>query len=355
MDQGFGQETDWKVIMETSLISIIVPVYNVEKYIRECLDSILAQSISSFELILVDDGSKDSSGEICEEYASRDKRVKVIHKENGGLSSARNAGMEIAKGEYVCFVDSDDGIKTDYLEKLYGAIASCGADLAFCDIEATRLGELTEETKALVKENAFLEISDSDVKSWLTDHISKEYVLMVVAWNKMYTRALLKDLRYQEGRIHEDEFMINGLIPRIKKAIFIPDKLYCYRENAEGITGSSNKANARHLDGIDAYADRVKMALDTGDSSFAQRTLVIALYKTATYYAESIAGIRSASDITDKEERALSTDSWKKMAQASRAKFKEVFTKYSNVLELKRRMKYEVFIISPKLFCKYFL
>ena len=114
-------------------VSIIVPVYQVETYLRQCIDSILAQTFTDFELILVDDGSKDKSGEICEEYAGKDGRVRVIHKENGGLSDARNAGLEQAAGEYFMFVDSDDYIAPTMIERLYNSIQSESADIAACN------------------------------------------------------------------------------------------------------------------------------------------------------------------------------------------------------------------------------
>ncbi len=115
-------------------ISIIVPVYKVEKYLKKCVDSILAQTFSDFELILVDDGSPDNSGRICDDYAKKDARVRVVHKQNGGLSSARNAGIEVAKGKYLGFVDSDDYIAEDMYELLYKAIIKEEADLSICGI-----------------------------------------------------------------------------------------------------------------------------------------------------------------------------------------------------------------------------
>lgn len=105
--------------MEEKLISIIVPVYNVEKYLKECIDSVISQTYKNLEIILVDDGSTDKSGEICDEYSKKDSRIKVIHKENGGLSDARNVALDIAKGEYIGFVDSDDYVEKDMFETLY--------------------------------------------------------------------------------------------------------------------------------------------------------------------------------------------------------------------------------------------
>ena len=115
-------------------VSIIVPVYKVEKYLRKCIDSIINQTLKDIEIILVDDGSPDNCGKICDEYAAKDTRIKVIHKENGGLSSARNAGMEVAEGEYIGFVDSDDWIETDYVGELLFCLIQSESDMAICSI-----------------------------------------------------------------------------------------------------------------------------------------------------------------------------------------------------------------------------
>ena len=115
-----------------SLISVIVPIFKVESYLGKCIDSILSQTYKNIEIILVDDGSPDSCPQICDLYSEKDNRIKVIHKNNGGLSDARNAGLIVSKGEYVCFVDGDDFVETEYVERLYTAIKKCNADLAIC-------------------------------------------------------------------------------------------------------------------------------------------------------------------------------------------------------------------------------
>ena len=120
--------------MENQLISIIVPIYNVEKYLKQCIESIISQTYRNIEIILVDDGSPDNCGKICDEYSQKDKRIIVLHKENGGLSDARNKGIDIAKGDYLTFVDSDDFVNIDYIEKLYNSIKFNNTKLAQCGI-----------------------------------------------------------------------------------------------------------------------------------------------------------------------------------------------------------------------------
>jgi glycosyltransferase involved in cell wall biosynthesis len=309
-----------------ALISVIVPVYNVENYIGECIDSILAQTMSSFELILVDDGSKDASGRICDEYAELDSRIRVIHKENGGLSSARNRGLDEAKGDYICFVDSDDAVSADYLEKLYAAIKRDNTDIVVCDIDAPKL------STADMSVNSPISMPVLEAKRWLYDQTSREYVLMVVAWNKMYAKKLLDGIRYPEGRLHEDEFMIGRVLSRAKTVSFVPDKLYVYRDNTSGITSDTNRFNLRHFDVIDAYMERISGAMDDEEYEFAIATLKIALYKCARLYGEG------------KEHGAAD------FAATAGKRYREVFRKYKELLNLKQRMKYRLFLVMPDRF-----
>lgn len=201
-------------------ISIIVPVYKVEKYLKKCVDSILAQTFTDFELILVDDGSPDDSGKICEEYAEKDARVRVLHKENGGLSSARNAGIEVAKGKYLGFIDSDDYIAEDMYELLYNTIIKEDADLSICGIYDVYEGKapIVKPTieKVVSAEEALLLILQGNIIS-------------VHAVNKLYKRELFSSIRYPEGKYHEDSFIIVDLLNQCHKvAINSKQKYYYY-------------------------------------------------------------------------------------------------------------------------------
>ena len=195
-------------------VSVIVPVYNTEKYLKECIESILGMSYPELEVILVDDGSADSSGSICDEYSHKDTRVIVIHKPNGGLSSARNAGLESSSGEYICFIDSDDTVEPEFAEKLIDAFCMDPlADFAFCDFEDTRRPELTEKLK-VTGDTAIL-LEKEGFKELLSDHKSREYVNAVIVCNKLFKRELFNDLRFSEGRWHEDEFFTNVILKKI--------------------------------------------------------------------------------------------------------------------------------------------
>ena len=212
-------------------ISVIVPVYKVEKYLEKCVDSILAQTFADFELILIDDGSPDNCGKMCDEYALKDKRVKVVHKENGGLSDARNKGIEIAKGEYLSFIDSDDYIAPNFLEKLYTLAKNFGADISICDflvIEEDKDATFIDLDKDVImdKDSALLKMI-----------FNREF--SVNAWNKLYKRELFDDIKYPKGKLYEDLAVIYKLIDRTKKTVYTPSKLYAYVQRKSSIMGQT--------------------------------------------------------------------------------------------------------------------
>ncbi|MEH7131458.1 glycosyltransferase, partial [Neobacillus drentensis] len=231
-------------------ISIIVPIYKVEKYLAKCVESILAQSFKEFELILVDDGSPDRCGEICEEYSKKDNRIKVIHKENGGLSSARNAGISIASGEYIAFVDSDDYLHNRMYELLYKNATENSSDIVICDYFKVRENEISDSfnLKTNVESKNFTNI---EALYELYENNSENFV---VAWNKLYKQKLFTDLRFEKGRIHEDEFISHKLLFKSPKVTYLPIKLYYYRQTSNSITRSP--FNLKRLDAIYALKDR---------------------------------------------------------------------------------------------------
>lgn len=225
------------------LISIVVPIYNVEKFLEKCIRSIIAQTYINLEIILVDDGSTDSCGMICDEYKKKDNRIKVIHKKNGGLSSARNKGIDIAKGKYIGFVDGDDWIEPQMYRVLYDLVKKDNADLGICGF--LRIKE--EEASVRVEEIHSKEcISGRELLSRIIDYDTK----YIVAWNKLYKCNLFKKLRYPKGKIHEDEFIIHDIAWNCKKVSIISDILYNYRIRDNSIMLS--KMNIKKLDGFEA-------------------------------------------------------------------------------------------------------
>ena len=161
------------------LISVIVPVYNVEKYLDKCIQSIVDQTYTNLEIILVDDGSPDNSGAICDEWAEKDNRIKVIHKANGGLSDARNAGLDIATGEYIAFVDSDDYIELDFYDKLYNVIKATNCDISICNLR-----KVYENNNVSVNNCDTFEITEYSTTEAMSALIDDK--IRQVVWNKLY-------------------------------------------------------------------------------------------------------------------------------------------------------------------------
>lgn len=232
----------------SELISVVVPVYNVENYLKKCIDSIINQTYKKLEIILVDDGSTDSSKEICDEYIKKDGRIKVIHKENGGLSSARNVGIDIANGKYICFIDSDDWIEKSMLEKLINIAKNNNFDIVLCDYFIAY-----DEKNQIQKEDIeYKEYSNYEALNKMYD--DKLGVSMIIAWNKLYNIHLFDDIRYPIGKIHEDEFTTYKLIFKADKICYSNEKLYYYRQQDKSITNS--KFNKKRLDILQAFEER---------------------------------------------------------------------------------------------------
>ncbi len=253
------------------LISVIVPVYKVEKYLDRCVASITVQTYENLEVILVDDGSPDCCGQLCDDWAQKDARIKVVHKENGGLSSARNAGVAAATGAYVGFVDSDDYIHPEMYEKLYGALAETGADVSICSCDY--IDEETDEPDLKMREISPLK-AEVLTRKQAYEKISRiviGYGFYVTAWNKLYPRHIFDELQFKEGFIHEDEFFVHHLFARCDRIATIPDALYMYIQRSGSIT--KRKATIKSLHGVYAYYDRYQFLRKKGERQMARRSL----------------------------------------------------------------------------------
>ena len=213
----------------TDLISVIVPIYKVEAYLDECIRSIVKQTYPFLDIILVDDGSPDRCGEMCDAWAAKDSRVKVIHKPNGGLSDARNAGLRIAVGDYIAFVDSDDWIEPQMYEKMLAAMKAEQADICAC-----RIAECHPERRSEwgCPEN---QVTDSEQTLAM---LYNEASYPVAAWNKLYRRELWETLRFPVGKICEDAFTTYLLIHKAKRIVQLSEAFYNYRIRPESIMTS---------------------------------------------------------------------------------------------------------------------
>lgn len=240
--------------MNNPTISIIVPVYNVEKYLHQCIDSILAQTFTNFELILVVDGSPDKSGEICDRYAKLDNRIKVIYKENGGVSSARNIGLEAAKGQYIGFVDGDDFIHHEMYQTLYYHAVKNSSDIVLCDYQKIRENEAP--LKKRKTENSIQHFSNLQALSQLYNNEPAKSAIWVYPWNKIYKRSLFQGLRYKNGRIYEDEFLAHILLYNSQNITYVNEILYYYFQRTDSYIGS--KFSLKKFDRVYALKERVE-------------------------------------------------------------------------------------------------
>lgn len=230
-------------------ISIIIPVYNVEKYLERCIDSILSQDFRDFELILVDDGSTDKCSEICEEYKLRDKRVIVLHKENGGLSSARNAGLEIARGEYVGFIDSDDWIEENAFPKLYQFGVKNDLEIIIFGMQV--VDEFGKRKKYCgVEENQLYDRETAFYEMVCNGRFREE------ACNKFYKRELFEGIRYPVGRIHEDTFTTYKLIEKAERIGYYKGVFYNYFQRKDSIM--ANAKISFNIDRVEAIGELVE-------------------------------------------------------------------------------------------------
>lgn len=233
--------------MSNPIISVIIPVYKVESYLHRCIDSILNQQYKNLEVILVNDGSPDNCGNICDRYAKQDNRIKVIHKKNGGLSDARNAGLEIASGDYISFIDSDDLIHPQMYSKLYNLIKKTGADIAQCEYVRFDRGVNLQDLNENAVEKVYTNIQALEA-------LIESNKLVPPVWNKLYKRDLFSKIRFPKDKIHEDEFTTYKLFFEANKIAYIDLPMYYYFINHSGIMRNLNIEHKFHW--IEAIEER---------------------------------------------------------------------------------------------------
>lgn len=214
-------------------ISIIVPVYKVERYLDKCITSILNQTFRNFELLLIDDGSPDKSGEICDKYAVKDERVKVFHRENQGIASVRNFGVSKATGDYICFVDSDDYVFETYLERLYTAITTTDAKIAVCEHINFQDGDKEPELSEYPS-SGNIDVKKDAIDEYIADLEHTERYVCV--WNKIYERDVWENIAFPAGKIYEDMYVWYKLLDNAKNVALIDDVLYARRLNEGSIS-----------------------------------------------------------------------------------------------------------------------
>ncbi len=245
------------------LISVIVPVFRTEKYLQRCVDSIVAQTYSNLEIILVDDGSDDSSPELCDKIKEQDDRIKVIHKTNGGLSSARNAGIDIAIGEYIVFIDSDDFISPDMISCLYEALSSNNCQLAKINYKTVTTSEMPTIDREKID---FRVYEDEEVVHAFFD------LAVDSACVFLYSRNIIGDWRFPLGKTSEDIFFNFELFRRVQRFVYVPRELYYYYDNPLSI--SNGKLNLKKFDYIEARTVAVDFYKNSNNAELLNKSRV---------------------------------------------------------------------------------
>lgn len=240
---------------EKPLISVIVPVYKVEQYIHRCLDSILAQTYKNLEIILVDDGSPDRCGEICDEYAAKDSRIQVVHQENGGLSAARNAGLDICTGEYIAFVDSDDYIFPEMYERMLEVLLKNRVDICICQWQYEYADGHQVVSLSKVDSSIFGKMKSLDFARFLFKG-SYENGVVVSAWNKLYKHSIFQNIRFSGNYLEDDA--VHSLIFSADFPVFVVDQqYYAYCENRVSLSHQNFRKDSIRM--LDIMAERTEL------------------------------------------------------------------------------------------------
>lgn len=249
-----------KGVDEMELISVIVPVYNVENYLERCVTSILKQTYTDLEIILIDDGSTDKSGTICDELQKKDPRIIVVHKENGGQSSARNLGLEICKGTWVCFIDSDDFIREDYIEELHRLCITYNVSISQCGAVRGTASDFPDEN-----------IDVSEVKwSFKKMYTSSSRIFRAVVWGKLVKTELARKYPFLTGKIYEDEETSFKYMYEAKECVVTNKHMYYYYMSPQSTLRNTNKRV--NFDFVDIFEDRCKFLADHKEKTLIEYT-----------------------------------------------------------------------------------
>lgn len=316
-----------------SEISVIVPVYNVEKYLDKCITSIIEQTFTDFELILINDGSKDHSGSICDTYKEKDSRIKVIHQVNAGLSAARNVGIELSKGKYITFVDSDDFIHYKMLEVLYKNIQEYQADVSLCEHQLVYEDQGENKLNIAVNNNITLYTNIESIKEILV----KGQKSIIVSWSKLYKRSLFSGIRFPEGKFHEDEFVTYKLLYKSSCIIATGAKLYYYLQRSNSITGST--FNLKRLDRLEALEETVLFFLEENNKELAY------LAEFRYLYHIQIAYYRVKYEMNN-------MDVMNKLKKQYDQKYIEFTKNTMNYISFKKSILLRFFYILPNVYCR---
>ena len=288
--------------MDKVKISIIIPVYNVEQYLRNCIESVINQTYTNWELILVDDGSPDRCGEICDEYAARDKRIQVIHKENGGQAQARNRALDICKGDYITFLDSDDFLHVDYIDYLVRSALKTNADIVQCDYVRG------SDTTFPILNKSIIEETFDNHSIFLSEKAN------VIVCGKLYRREILLNNRIKEGRYYEDDFTTWKWYYTANKIVVSNRVLYYYTVNPNSTMAGHRKKPS--FDFMDAYKERIAFFVGTGEKDLEHCSRLQLCKSLLLTYGHS-----KLSEEERREVKAKFDESWKEIKHSPHIRF----------------------------------
>lgn len=265
-------------------ISVIIPVYNIEQYIGECIESIIGQTYKNMQIILIDDGSTDASGKICDAYKEKDNRIIVIHQKNGGLSVARNTGISVADGELIGFVDGDDVIHPQMYERLWRSMLLNQADIVECCV--SNICDTKDIDFSKVSQEDEIVISGEKALKWLLSIGRKERYPRYAVWSKLYKRELIKDELFPVGFVHEDYCYDTKVFLKANRYVILKERLYFYRKRLDSITGSgfSNK----DLDKLVQIEESIRFLKKQGKEKFVELAKINYYMTEFLYYVKAL-------------------------------------------------------------------
>lgn len=319
-------------VSREDLISVIVPVYNMEQYLERCVNSIVDQTYRNLEIILVDDGSTDRSPRMCDEYAAKDGRIKVVHKVNGGLSDARNAGLQVATGTYIGYVDSDDWIEPQMYQRMYEACIEHQAQVAVCRYAKIYRDHVDREG------NGQVTVFDREgiLKIYLTDQ--PEYVVYNSVWSKLFAREVVEGVLFPVGKNSEDIMYTTKAFCKLEKAVYIDECLYDYVLDREGSIMNVNRTQRMFQDEIPFWREHITYIREMVSKDMGDMAAYYFYRRLLSYYMELAVG----------EETRIAA---KRIAGIMRDERAEIRRVYTNAFEGKGDViRMQLFLVSPRLY-----
>ena len=319
-------------VSREDLISVIVPVYNMEQYLERCVNSIVDQTYRNLEIILVDDGSTDRSPRMCDEYAQKDGRIKVVHKVNGGLSDARNAGLQVATGTYIGYVDSDDWIEPQMYQRMYEACIEHQAQVAVCRYAKIYRDHVDREG------NGQVTVFDREgiLKAYLADQ--PEYVVYNSVWSKLFAREVVEGVLFPVGKNSEDIMYTTKAFCKLEKAVYIDECLYDYVLDREGSIMNVNRTQRMFQDEIPFWREHITCIRELVSKDMGDMAAYYFYRRLLSYYMELAVG---------EETRTAA----KRIAGIMRDERVEIRRVYTNAFEGKGDViRMQLFLISPRLY-----